>query len=112
MSGIQLLALCAVAFIGCVSRWRSAIKPLIEAGAPTPADTSAAGLRAWVGALIRGELTPHVPQFIRATPHAGNLKYALPLTRAGRKLAGESLPYPRITRPVMDVCAPVEARAA
>lgn len=80
------------------SRWRSAIRPLIEAGAPSPEDTGAAGLRAWLDGVLA------LPNFLRRAPHDGNHRYLLPLSRAARKAAGASLPYPRVLRAAPPAC--------
>lgn len=80
------------------SRWRSAARPLIDAGAPAPQDTSAEGLRAWVDGVL--------PTLTREVQHPGNHKYAWALDPAAASLLPESLPYPRAPRVL---CGAVEA---
>lgn len=74
------------------SRWRSAIGPLLAAGAAEPTDTSAAGLRVWLDAEL--------PALVRRVAHPGNHKYLLPLTPAARKACGDTKPYPRLVKRV------------
>ena len=87
------------------SRWRSAAKPILAAGAPPPTDTSAAGLRAWVDGVL--------PRLTREMQHPGNHKYAWALDPAAKGLLPASLPYPRAPRAVCGVVeATCERRAA
>ena len=66
--------------------WRYAVDQLVAAGATSPG----ADLGAWLpGALA---------QVTRKVRHPGNLKYALPLTRAARRALPASLPYPTFAR--------------
>lgn len=39
-----------------------------------------------------------------AVARPGQHRYLLPLTRAARKAAGASLPYPRVSRAALDAC--------
>jgi hypothetical protein len=70
------------------SRWRSAARPLIEAGAAEPADDSPHALRAWANLWI--------PRLTRRMPHAGNHRYAWALDRRLRKLLPTAQPYPKL----------------
>ena len=71
------------------------------AGAPAPSpeeSASAEGLRVWLARALA------LPRFVRPTAHPGQHRYLLPLTRAARKAAGASLPYPRVSRAALDAC--------
>jgi hypothetical protein len=69
------------------SRWRSAARPLIDAGAPEPTHVSSEGLRAWASVWI--------PRLTRPLPHPGNHRYVWAFHRALRKSLPSALPYPK-----------------
>lgn len=83
------------------SRWRSAARPILAAGAPAPEDTSAEGLRAWVDGVL--------PRLTREVEHPGNHKYAWALDAAAKRLLPASRAYPRFQPPT---CPVVTARAS
>lgn len=76
--------------------WVYAVDQLVAAGAPGPADTSVAGLRAW--------LDRAVPLVTRPLRHGGNHRYLWTLDRAAgralddhlKKMRVPVLPYPRV----------------